>query len=584
MVLFQGRSPAQLNMRETLLAAAALFLVLAMANFPALAAQLQPENKLLLFAKDAEPLDRLKKQRRILGHQAELLGERHHRETYLDTSDLRLYHSGLICRVAEFYDGRIMMEFSDRAPAPDKPVRETRSITLGPDQADRAKTGDLDDIRPGSGIPCPETKSAPLLVESQKYRLILTNKKKKQFLLSLISGKFVGLTGKKLTKPFWGVEIESRPTAKNKPDLQELKEVADSLASELQLRPAGRLLYQEGIEKTVLVRPEERLIEPIHIFGGAQGGFIEQFDLPDAVAFTLDGRLVAGDTDNARFKIYTVAQGSVNVQIVGRAGSGPGEFGHDLVTTLPGGRKIHDQVQGIAISATGLIHVVDQGNLRIQVFDPEGRPLPERAIRLRYCPKENPECADGLVYPTRKNDYRSLQGLAIDSEGALYLSDKGTGRVYKFRPDGTYDPAFKFEGHDRATGNPILREPESLAIHREKLFFADERNGNIKVFNRNSGSLIGAFGTEWFGGHVEGLAVLHDYLFAVDSNQNRFVVFDVKGERPVFIQAFAGDFETADGIAIDPTGKFLAVADQGHFRILLYSLPEILESLRSKER
>ncbi|MGH7834199.1 MAG: NHL repeat-containing protein, partial [Candidatus Binatia bacterium] len=252
--------------------------------------------------------------------------------------------------------------------------------------------------------------------------------------------------------------------------------------------------------------------------------------------------------------------------------------------TLPEGRQIYDQVQGIAVNSAGLIHVVDQGNLRIQVFDPEGRPLPERTVSLRYCPKDQPECAEGLVYPARKDEYRSLQGLAIDSEGAIYLSDKGTGRVYKFRPDGTYDPAFKFEAHDRATGKSILREPESLAIHREKLFVADERNGNIKIFHRNSGSLIGAFGTEWFGGHVEGLAVLHDYLFAVDSNQKRFVVFNIKAEQPAFIQAFAGDFESADGIAIDPTGKFLAIADQGNVRILLYSLPEILERVRAQTR
>jgi hypothetical protein len=582
MVFFRRGNPAQWNRRENRLAAAALFfLVAALANVPALAAQLRPEAKLLLFAKDSEPLDFLKKQRRILGHPAQALGERRHRETYLDTSDLRLYQTGLICRVAEFYDGRITMEFNAPAPASDKPARPMGSITLSPDQAGQAKTGDLSGTGLGDGIPCRETKSASLLVDSHKYGLLLTNNKKKQFLLNLVAGKFVGLSGKKLARTFWGIEIESPPSARNKADLRELKEMAAALASELVLRPAGHSLYQEGIEKTVLLRPEEKLIEPIHVFGGAQGGFVEQFDLPDAVAFTLDGRLVAGDTDNARIKIYTVADGSLSIRIVGRVGTGAGEFGHDLITTLPGGRKIHDQVQGIAVSTTGLIHVLDQGNLRIQVFDPEGRPLPERAIQFRYCPKENPQCPDGLVYPTRKKDYRSLQGLAIDPEGAVYLSDKGTGRIYKFRPDGTYDPAFKFEGNDRATGEPILREPESLAIHREKLFFADERNGNIKIFNRKSGRLIRAFGTERFGGHVEGLAVLDDYLFAVDSNQNRFIVFNVKEEQPVFIQAFAGDFESADGIAIDPTGKFLAVADQGNFRILLYSLPEILGSLRA---
>jgi hypothetical protein len=42
---------------------------------------------------------------------------------------------------------------------------------------------------------------------------------------------------------------------------------------------------------------------------------------------------------------------------------------------------------------------------------------------------------------------------------------------------------------------------------------------------------------------------------------------------------FVGDYESADGIAIDPTGKYVAIADQGNMRIVLYSLPEILNHL-----
>ncbi|MGH7834287.1 MAG: hypothetical protein ACREQK_11630, partial [Candidatus Binatia bacterium] len=119
--------------------------------------------------------------------------------------------------------------------------------------------------------------------------------------------------------------------------LHEAKRFTDSLASDPQPGRTSQSLRQDGIEKRVLVRPEEKRIEPVHVFGGAKGKFIEQFDVPDAVAFTLDGRLVAGDTDNARFKIYTAGERSVNIQVIGRAGSGPGEFGHDLVTTLPEG-------------------------------------------------------------------------------------------------------------------------------------------------------------------------------------------------------------------------------------------------------
>jgi hypothetical protein len=59
----------------------------------------------------------------------------------------------------------------------------------------------------------------------------------------------------------------------------------------------------------------------------------------------------------------------------------------------------------------------------------------------------------------------------------------------------------------------------------------------------------------------------------------RIAVFDLKSETPKYLMSFVGDYETADGIAIDPTGKYVAIADQGNLRIVLYSLPEILNHL-----
>jgi 6-phosphogluconolactonase (cycloisomerase 2 family) len=151
-------------------------------------------------------------------------------------------------------------------------------------------------------------------------------------------------------------------------------------------------------------------------------------------------------------------------------------------------------------------------------------------------------------------------------------------------PDGKLDPSFKLQELDAATGKPILKEPESMAVYQDRLFVANEGTGEIKIFHRRSGNLIGSaqgFGADVFGGDVEGLAVHGDYLFAVDVQKSRIAVFDLKSESPVFLFAFVGEFESADGIAIDPKGRFVAVADQGNLRIVLYSLPEILETLKT---
>jgi DNA-binding beta-propeller fold protein YncE len=124
-------------------------------------------------------------------------------------------------------------------------------------------------------------------------------------------------------------------------------------------------------------------------------------------------------------------------------------------------------------------------------------------------------------------------------------------------------------------------------LYHDKLFVSNEGSGEIKIFDRRSGRAIGpaaVFGAQVFGGKAEGLTVMGDYLFAVDVQNTRIAVFDVTGETPQYLLGFVGDFQSADGIAIDPTGKYLAIADQGNFRVLLYALPEILQHLAAVKR
>jgi sugar lactone lactonase YvrE len=323
----------------------------------------------------------------------------------------------------------------------------------------------------------------------------------------------------------------------------------------------------------------------VTIVGGARGNFPEQFNEPDPVAFTLDGKLLAADTDNARFKIYRFDDKSHTLRIIGREGSGPGEFSHGVANRI-GSFVVYHQVQGITVDKNGLIYVIDQGNQRVQVFDADGKVLPEKAIPLNYCAAESPRCADGLWRPSRKNEYTSLQGLAIDRDGGIFISDSGTSRVYRLLPGGRLDPGFVSSAVDPATNKPTLKEPESLALYQDKLFVANEGTGEIKILDRRSGKPLGpaqAFGGEVFDGDVEGLAVAGDYLFAVDVQNTRIAVFDLKSETPKFIMGFVGDYESADGIAVDPTGKYVAIADQGNLRIVLYSLPEILNHLAGTE-
>jgi len=541
------------------------------------------------FANEEVRIAKLVERREILNYQVVMAGERHYRETFFDSTDLFLYHQRMFYRLKESFDGEARVEFSNGGAAQDHASGAViHSVAIPANVVLAVREERFDDPVLRARLPLPgghDFQNIQLIAEYARHSVSLERLGKREFLVSLLAGNFIGLSGKKIQTGFLALEIRAAASHPTPGQLHEIKRIADSLTEDLRLSADAKTLYAQGIEKAVLLRADERRIQPVRTFGGGKGNGFDQFDAPDGVAFTLDGRLIAGDTDNARFKIHGFEDHSQTVQIVGREGSGPGEFDHSLAATL-GSFKIYNQVQGIAVDKNGLIYVIDQGNQRIQVFDAKGKVLAEKAIPLSQCAKESPRCPAGLWRPVKKNEYTSVQGIAIDAEGGIFISDRGTSRVYRFLSSGKLDPNFDHQELDGVTGKPTLNNPESMAVYQEKLFVSSESDGEIRIFDRKTGKLAGSvtrFGGDVFGGKAEGLAVVRDYLFAVDVQNNRIAVFDLKGEPPKFLLGFVGDFQSADGIAIDPAEKYVAIADQGNQRIVLYSLPEILKHLANRK-
>ena len=550
----------------------------------------QPAGSLLYFANEEFRLAKVIERKEILDYRVVAAGERRYRETFFDSADLYLFERRMFYRVKDGFDGKARVEFyAGHSANKDSAANIVHSAALPARTVLAVGNGQLDDPALSSGLPVPTTrefKNILLTAEYAKHSVTLERRGKAEFLVSLLAGTFVGVSGKKIQIGFLALEIQPIARRVTAAHFGEIKRIADSLSAEVRLAPDPMTLYSRGIEKAVLLRPDERRLQPLRVVGGARGSGFDQFDQPDAVAFTLDGRLVAGDTDNARFKIYSFGEQTQSVQIIGAEGTAAGEFGHGLAATL-GSFKIFHQVQGIAVDSNGLIYVIDQGNQRIQLFDGAGKVQPEKNIPFRFCTKEAPRCADGLWRPSNKIEYNGIQGIAIDADGGVYISDKGTSRVYRLLPGGKRDPNFNLQEVEPASGEPMLKEPESLVLHQNKLFVSNEGSGEIKMFDRRTGRAIrpgAGFGAQVFSGKAEGLAVTGDYLFAVDVQNTRIAVFDLTGENPKYLLGFVGDFQSADGIAIDPTGKYVAIADQGNLRVLLYSLPEMLRHLAGLKR
>ncbi len=64
------------------------------------------------------------------------------------------------------------------------------------------------------------------------------------------------------------------------------------------------------------------------------------------------------------------------------------------------------------------------------------------------------------------------------------------------------------------------------------------------------------------------------------------MIFDLIKEQAPLIGYFGkkglapGRFLSADGVAVSSDGKYIAVADQGNFRVQVFLLQEILEAIK----
>ena len=543
----------------------------------------QSSSETFHFANDRVRVVKLVERKEILNYRVGPLAERRYRETFFDSAELTLFQRGMYYRVKESFDGKVHLDFNPGGSASDQAGPSSiHSIALPASKVIAVRDGRLDEI---TGLvkhfPLPADqgiKQIQLVAEYGRHSVALARTGKPEFIVSLLAGNLEGFSGRKLRREFWALEVEAvgRPSAAQ---VAEMQRVRDFLIDDLKFQREAKSLYAYGVDKAVRLLPDERRLEAVNVLGGSRGKAPDQFDEPDALAFTLDGRLIAADTENARFKIYRFDDASQSIQIVGREGTAAGEFGHGLVLKTRG-LTVYHQVQGIAVDKRGLIYVIDQGNYRVQVFSPDGKVLPEKAIALKYCPAETPQCA-GAIWRAVKGQYTSLQGLAVDQDGGVLVSDSGTSRLYRYLPNGELDGNFNVPQLHPLSKTPLLKEPESMALYQDKLFVASEGHGDIRILDRKSGAPIEPvnFGADVIAGDAEGLAVTGDYLFAVDVQNCRIAVFDLRNMPPKFVMGFVGDHESADGIAIDPTGRFVAVADQGNLRVVLFSLPEIMNHL-----
>jgi sugar lactone lactonase YvrE len=191
---------------------------------------------------------------------------------------------------------------------------------------------------------------------------------------------------------------------------------------------------------------------------------------PAALALDGAGRLYIADRDNQRIRL--VGGDGVIRTFAGTGAAGfAGDGGQALKARL-------NQPAGLAIDRGGDVFVADSGNARIRRIGPQGQITTVAGIGTRgYTGDGGPATAAQLTFPV---------DVVVDGRGDLFVADLFGDTVRLVRPDGTIHTLAGtgvegFSGDGGPAGSAQLNHPSGLALDSDgNVYIADSGNGRIR--------------------------------------------------------------------------------------------------------
>ena len=175
-------------------------------------------------------------------------------------------------------------------------------------------------------------------------------------------------------------------------------------------------------------------------------------------------------TDTERSQVLKVAPDGDVLAQWGTDGHGPGQF---------------HRPAAVAVDGDGNIYVADSGNDRVQKLSPKGVTL---AVWQTCLPGSTP-CAP--TPGSGPGQFFDPEGVAVDGQGNVYVSEGVNHRVQKLTRDGTSLAVFGGQ-QGRAPGQ--FDSPRGLAIDRAgNLYVADLNNNRVQKLSP-SGQPLASFG------------------------------------------------------------------------------------------
>ncbi len=203
--------------------------------------------------------------------------------------------------------------------------------------------------------------------------------------------------------------------------------------------------------------------------------------------------------------------------------------------------------RGVAVDSNGNIYVVERSNHRVQKFDSTGTFLKKWGSR-----------------GTGEGKFRYPQGVAVDDNDNIYVVDSVNNRVQKFDSEGQFLKTWGVKGEsDGQFNNPLHITIDNNGY----VYVTDSSNHRVQKFD-----LEGNFVTKW-GSHGSGngkfdspfgvAADIYGNIYVTDAKNCRVQKFDSQGNFLLkwgSIGDGSGQFKSPAGIAVD-SNNHVYVAD-----------------------
>jgi DNA-binding beta-propeller fold protein YncE len=211
---------------------------------------------------------------------------------------------------------------------------------------------------------------------------------------------------------------------------------------------------------------------------------------------------------------------------------------------------------GIAVDSQGNVYVADTWNHRIQKFDANGKFL------LQW--------GTGGVSNEGNDRFWGPRGILVAPDGKVYITDTGNRRVVVFDSQGKY--LFTFD----TNGDAQLNEPVGIALGQDQhIYIGDTWNNRVAIFDMQGKYLSSFAVAAWTSTSVDDKPFIavdgEGRVYVTDPEGARVIIFSATGEPlAAFGQTVtSGGLNLPTGIQINAQGE-VYIADAGNNRLVVY--------------